>query len=139
MSGPQRDNCPKCGGPWSATRPNCSACHAAYMREWRKTHPLNPEQRKRDISRSIANVYKKRGVLVATPCAVCDSPLVEMHHIDHERPLEVTWLCRECHLAWHTFWRTTVPAVFNKWLMSVRADLTRAETAAKPKQMEDAA
>lgn len=73
----------------------CLTCHAAYMREWRKTHPLTAEQRRKDAARSYASVYKRSGLLVPQPCERCGSPNVEMHHLDYARPLAVRWLCRE--------------------------------------------
>lgn len=78
------------------------AYHAAYMRQWRKTHPMTTEQRRKDNCRSIAGVYKRRGKLRPEPCADCGSPHVEMHHPDYSKPLQVEWLCRPCHLAVHS-------------------------------------
>ena len=76
--------------------------HAAYMREWRKTHPLNADQRMKDTSRSYAGVYKRRGKLVPSPCEKCGgTEKIEMHHPDYANPLEVHWLCRPCHLNFH--------------------------------------
>lgn len=74
--------------------------HAVYMRRWRKTHPLTPQQRKKDNARSYAGVYKRRGRLVPETC-ICGETDVEMHHEDYDRPIDVTWLCRECHLTFH--------------------------------------
>lgn len=71
------------------------------MREWRKSHPLSPEQKLRDNARSYAGVYKRRGKLVPQPCEVCGAAEVEMHHDDYSKPLEVRWLCREHHMAHH--------------------------------------
>jgi hypothetical protein len=79
----------------------CKECHAAKQREWRKTHPLTPEQRRKDAARSYANVYKRRGVLVPEPCKICGSAKSEMHHPDYSKPLEVVWLCRDHHLDVH--------------------------------------
>lgn len=79
----------------------CTTCHAAYMRAWRKTHPLTPEQRVKDNCRSYAGVYKRRGYLKPRPCAECRSQRAEMHHPDYSKPLMVVWLCRPCHLALH--------------------------------------
>jgi hypothetical protein len=70
------------------------------MREWRKTHPLTPEQKIRDSARSYANVYLHRGLILRQPCEVCGAR-AEMHHDDYAKPLEVRWLCREHHLAHH--------------------------------------
>jgi hypothetical protein len=71
------------------------------MREWRKTHPLQELARRKDIVRSIAGVYKRRGKLIPEPCSVCGNEKAEMHHPDYGRPLDVEWLCRSCHLVVH--------------------------------------
>lgn len=76
------------------------------MREWRKTHALDDEQRRRANARSYANVYLSRGLLERGPCEDCgiehdELQPVEMHHADYSKPLDVTWLCRDCHLARH--------------------------------------
>ena len=73
--------------------------HREYMRFWRRTHPLSDQQILRDIVRSYAGVYKRRGHLVAEECIVCGNPETEMHHPDYARPLQVKWMCREHHLA----------------------------------------
>lgn len=113
--------CSRCGGP---RRPGnqalCAPCHAAHMREWRKTHPLTGGQKKRDTARSYAGVYLRRGKLIARDCECCGEPKTEMHHQDHERPLEVTWLCRPCHLSWHAFWREISRQAFQQWLLAGR-------------------
>jgi hypothetical protein len=77
------------------------------MREWRKTHKLTPEQKVKDNARSYAYVYLKRGLLTREPCRDCgiehDPPLtvVQMHHSDYTKPLDVTWLCTDCHQDHH--------------------------------------
>jgi len=71
------------------------------MREWRKSHPLTPEQRHKSNARAYANVYERRGTLVKAPCEVCGSDKTEKHHDDYDKPLEVRWLCRQHHLEHH--------------------------------------
>lgn len=83
--------------PW---RDNHKAKHAAYMREWRKTHRLTAEQRRKDNCRSYAGIYLRNGKLTREPCFVCDAP-AQMHHPDYSQPLLVVWLCRAHHLMWH--------------------------------------
>lgn len=79
----------------------CKECHAANMREWRKTHPLTASQRLKDICRSYSRVLVKRGKLDRSPCRHCGSEKSEMHHSDYRDPRTVEWLCRECHLTFH--------------------------------------
>lgn len=76
--------------------------HAAYMREWRKRRPMSEEQRRKGSCRSYANVYQRRGKLEPQPCQLCGGPGEEKHHTDYEMPLQVTWLCRPCHVAHHS-------------------------------------
>jgi hypothetical protein len=73
---------------------------AVYMRQWRKTHPLSAEARRKDITRSYAGVYKRRGLLVPERCQ-CGAGKTEMHHKDYSKPLQVQWLCRPCHQVEH--------------------------------------
>lgn len=74
--------------------------HAAYRREWRKTHKLTEEQKIRDRCRSYTNVYKQRGLLEVQRCVVCGDK-AEAHHEDYTKPLDVVWLCRKHHKQRH--------------------------------------
>lgn len=94
--------CTKCGAPNNRNKQRyCVNCHAKYMRNWRKTNPISPEQRVKGIARSYSKVYLRRGKIIKKPCEVCGSENVEMHHADYSKPLEITWLCREHHLSLH--------------------------------------
>lgn len=92
--------CTECRNNPAQSHRYCLKHKAEHAREWRKTHPLTGEQRKRAIARSYAHVYRDRGKLKKEPCE-CGSPDVEMHHDDYNKPLQVTWLCRPCHLRLH--------------------------------------
>ena len=86
----------------------CTPCyhlpqiHAKLMRKWRRTHPLTIEQRRRDIARSYAGVYLRRGKIKRSPCSQCHEPGQHMHHEDYSRPLNIEWLCKRCHKRIHT-------------------------------------
>jgi len=57
-----------------------------------------PQQRAHDL----LNRARRRGKVVPTPCAHCGAAgRVEGHHHDYFKPLDVTWLCRNCHRAEH--------------------------------------
>ena len=95
--------CSKCGALHGRVGQRyCVPCHNAYMREWRKAHPLTKEQRIKDTCRSYANVYKGRGHIERQNCQECGAGNSQMHHEDYSKPLDVTWLCRPCHLHIHS-------------------------------------
>lgn len=87
-----------CGrGPRRCGQSTCLACHREQMKGWRRTHPLTPEQRRRAITRSYANVYQRRGYFTFQPCSVCGSTgRTEKHHDDYTKPLVFRWFCRPC-------------------------------------------
>jgi hypothetical protein len=62
---------------------------------------MTAEQRRRDNARSYAGVYLRRGKIQRQECEDCGDPNTEMHHEDYDKPLEVVWLCRDCHLFRH--------------------------------------
>ena len=94
-------NCSKCGKEHGRNGRYCLDCHNAYMREWRKTHFLNPLQKIKDTCRHIANVYQARGKLIKQPCEVCGDPNSEKHHDDYAQPLTVRWFCNLHHRLFH--------------------------------------
>jgi rubrerythrin len=71
------------------------------MRQWRSENLEPEESRARRNARAYANVYLKRGKIERTACVRCGGPGENMHHADYSKPLEVTWMCRPCHLAEH--------------------------------------
>lgn len=100
-----KNECSKCGGEKENNRENqryCKFCHNEYMRNNRKKHnELTELQRLKANARSYLNVYLKRGKLLKESCCKCDNPVTEAHHEDYNKPLEVIWYCRECHLDLH--------------------------------------
>jgi len=93
----------KCGSPVrSAGQRNCLACHAAYMRQHRpKYSELEPVAKKKAHTRAYAHTYLYRGHLKRQPCEDCGAEKAEMHHEDYDKPLQVRWKCRTCHLKHH--------------------------------------
>ena len=58
-------------------------------------------------AREAVHYALKTGAMTRQPCEVghdCDG-LVEAHHEDYSRPLEVQWLCRRHHQAIHPHMR----------------------------------
>jgi ribosomal protein S27AE len=72
-----------------------SESHKAYIRRYRK------ENRQRARAHEQVAYAIKRGTLVRKPCEKCGNTLVEAHHDDYSKPLEVRWLCKIHHEATH--------------------------------------
>jgi hypothetical protein len=109
-----------CGAPRSAWRPYCTRCANARRGKYRS---MGSEAKRRANARSYLNTYIKRGIVEKQPCSHCGATEAEAHHSDYSKPLEVTWLCRECHLKLHG-----VPC-------ARRAKNTRVDTGCKPVEM----
>lgn len=80
----------------------CKKCHNSYMvSNRRKYKELTPEQKLKANARSYAKVYLSRGKIEKGLCITCGDSNVEMHHSDYNKPIDITWLCRKCHLNHH--------------------------------------
>ena len=75
--------------------------HSAYMRQWRATHSMTEEQKYKDNCRSYAGIYLRRGKIDKDDCFACGNSETEMHHPNYNVPLNIQWLCRNCHLELH--------------------------------------
>jgi len=98
--------CSACGGDLGdryGKQRYCKSCHAAFMRATRPKHSdLKPDAKLKANARAYANEYMRRGKLVKKPCEQCGNPDSQKHHEDYNKPLEVIWLCRKCHLEKHS-------------------------------------
>lgn len=60
---------------------------------------------KRNLHKAKAHVkvYEalKKGLLVKKYCYFCEREPTEAHHEDYTKPLDVIWMCRRCHRAYH--------------------------------------
>ena len=63
------------------------------------------KQRARDADKNrVRNLTSRaiaRGILTRQPCERCGHEKTQAHHDDYSRPLDVRWLCRRCHAAYH--------------------------------------
>jgi hypothetical protein len=59
------------------------------------------EKNKRKKAREIFNHYVRDKHIEKQPCEVCGKAEAEAHHDNYDKPLEVRWLCFECHRKWH--------------------------------------
>jgi hypothetical protein len=94
--------CSACDAPHSRKgQRHCKACHAAYMREWRKTRPPTEEELFKRRARALSRGRVRIGKMERKPCRKCGAEKAEIHHPDYSRPLHIEWLCRPCHLEHH--------------------------------------
>lgn len=92
----------------------CSSCKAKDSKEWRSIR-RTPEEVllkakayksamatwKRAV-RKVTEEYIRRGILQKGPCEVCGTTeMIEAHHDDYNKPMEIRSLCRQHHLEYH--------------------------------------
>lgn len=70
----------------------------SYREYWCKYMKEHPELNKAHYK--VASAIKK-GLLEKRPCENCGDKVSEAHHDDYNKPLEVRWLCKKCHMEWH--------------------------------------
>lgn len=93
--------CTRCRQAPSVVNAYCRPCYAIYRKEYRRTHPKTPAQRKKDSARHrIQHAVERKG-FPRHPCRDCGNPKSEAHHHDYDKPLEVVWLCKACHTQEH--------------------------------------
>lgn len=63
-----------------------------------KSQSKNPLQRK--ATSAVSNAIRD-GHLLKQPCEVCGHPVVQAHHDDYSKPLDVRWLCVQHHNEHH--------------------------------------
>lgn len=56
-----------------------------------------PNNRQKQNARQAVFHALKTGKLTRQPCEGCGSAEVTAHHEDYAKPLDVRWLCRQCH------------------------------------------
>lgn len=83
-----------------------------YMKRWQKENPdrFKEIQRKWQLNHKLEinshnklhYAVKNGSVVRPDKCSYCDKKCVpDGHHRDYTQPLEVEWLCRECHKMLH--------------------------------------
>lgn len=70
-------------------------------REENREYQNNRNQNKIGQATHIVNNAVSSGKIKKQPCEVCGAELVEAHHDDYNKPLEVRWLCKKHHTEWH--------------------------------------
>ena len=78
-------------------KPNVKTAHAERQAKlyW------DPAHRPRFMARWTLRNAIQLGHVKRQPCRDCGKPNAEGHHTDYNKPLDVIWLCRKCHIAEH--------------------------------------
>ena len=66
-----------------------------------KRYSRDPRLRMRHEARWQAREAVKRGKIKRSSCAHCAEPKAQIHHPDYYKPLEIIWLCVNCHRREH--------------------------------------
>lgn len=96
----------KCGNKKNSMRRiRCDDCQLEVNKaKWRKDakkYRENEVSRYKDSVRGYTLLQIRSGRLIKQPCEVCGSKIVEAHHDDYEKPLDVRWLCKKHHAEHH--------------------------------------
>lgn len=101
------------GGKWfvdmdravNALRKQLSNSELRYLAglEQKATHKKTHRNRhpERDLARRKLGDALASGIVKREPCEICGISIVEAHHDDYSKHLEVRWLCRKHHLWIH--------------------------------------
>lgn len=57
-----------------------------------------PNNRQKDKARNTLGRAVSSGKIAPKACEQCGNPVAEAHHNDYSKPLEVQWLCKDCHM-----------------------------------------
>ncbi len=59
--------------------------------------------------------YTGRQIAYKRPCSRCGNLKAEKHHPDYDKPLEIIWLCFECHQREHGHGKLTEEERARDW------------------------
>lgn len=98
----------------SASRPEAVLAKRKYMSEYQR----RPDVKQRHKARNAVKDALLSGRMVRPQCCEacesCPPPRdLHAHHADYSRPLDVRWLCRQCHAKVHSQSAHSTPDGFN--------------------------
>lgn len=76
---------------------------ATALRVLTQTRCPEATRRKKLAANGLINMRLRRGAIEKpNRCETCDRVRrLDAHHDDYDKPAEVRWLCRSCHMKWH--------------------------------------
>ena len=79
------------------TTENGKLAKSKALKNYQERYPL-----KRASHVITGNAIRDGKLVRPKNCSECDSTeKIEAHHDDYTKPLDVRWLCRQCHYKWH--------------------------------------
>jgi len=82
-----------------------------YWKQYAEDRRNDPEYKKKRAARRKVMTELEAGRLVRGSCECCGNSKTDAHHEDYDKPLEVKWLCRSCHILKHQAERTASDAM----------------------------
>lgn len=77
--------------------PEGAAARAKAMNTWRSKN-----KKKMSAHNKVNKAIMRGNLVAAASCEQCGSAdRIEGHHDDYDKPLDVRWLCYNCHAQWH--------------------------------------
>lgn len=68
------------------------------QRKYRAKHRKD-FNRKQGARTKVRSAIEKYELIRPNKCEWCKTiSIIEGHHVDYDKPLEVVWLCRKCHI-----------------------------------------
>lgn len=74
--------------------------HKAEIAQYAKEYRAKTKAKYKEAHHAVSNAIKL-GKLKKQVCEACGAKSAQAHHDDYNKPLEVRWFCRRCHLEWH--------------------------------------
>lgn len=86
---------------WFYSTANMSDQRRSSRRKRMRAYNKRPEIQARAKVYSAVRYALKRGILKKKPCVKCGSTNSQAHHSNYNKPLDVQWLCPQCHAIKH--------------------------------------
>lgn len=98
----------------------CARCSQDFMGK-PQARVCNPCREEKERTRRLTAHAIRAGKLARQPCQACDHEDTHAHHETYDNPMEVVWLCPDCHVMRHSNLRYSNPTPLGIWLVKRRA------------------